>query len=296
MKTKYFSMYGNAVDKNGLTHVVTILGELTKTSEVNTHIEETKLVCEDGTPTNKVATVITPYRQLKRTLKLSFSICNPEDTFNEEVGKAVAKRRIKHGDIIGSVTSNNITMLNDDQCNWILFGELKYVTQNIDKYLPENTTDTVEEVNDTVEDDNVDATDKEETDNVETENEVEATEEDGLNDGWDDMEKYKISDNEYDLTNATNDEIAKLRGIKDIVDIGDNKEVKYYAGGEEVKDSADEEVKDEDDIFKTVLSRLYDSEEEGRKLVDEIHKLKEEFNDKTKDPFLKLLFNNPFIK
>lgn len=287
MKTKYFSMYGNAVDKNGLTHVVTILGELTKTSEVNTHIEETKLVCEDGTPTNKVATVITPYRQLKRTLKLSFSICNPEDTFNEEVGKTVAKRRIKHGDIIGSVTSNNITMLNDDQCNWILFGELKYITQNIDKYLPENTTDTVEEVNDTIEDDNFDAADEEETDNVETENEVEATEEDGLNDGWADMEKYKVSDNEYDLTNATNDEIAKLRGIKDVADIGDN---------EEVKDAADEEVKDEDDILKTVLSRIYGSEEEGRKLIDEFRKLKEEFNDKTKDPFLKLLFNYPFIK
>lgn len=134
MKTKIYSMYGKAVDANGAEHIVTVVGQFEQTKEYTENVEPLCWVDDNNKPRSGV--MVYPIRKLKRTLKLGYSICHPNDTFNKEEGIRIAQSRIKHGNYIGEVSSNNCTMLNDDSNNMLVFSELNYITKNIDKYLP----------------------------------------------------------------------------------------------------------------------------------------------------------------
>lgn len=132
MSRKIYSMYGTAVDKNGQSHVVTVVGEYTtkkevelKTSDVNVEVTEDKFV-------QGIMTL--PRKQMIRTLRYAYAICNPEDEFNEQEGVRLATKRIKNNPL-GELTTKYVTSLCKDQIELILFGELKYIIENIDKFI-----------------------------------------------------------------------------------------------------------------------------------------------------------------
>lgn len=132
MSRKIYSIYGTAVDKDGQSHVVTVVGEYTtkkevelKTSDVNVEVTEDKFV---------QGVITLPRKQMTRTLRYAYSICNPEDEFNAQEGVRLATKRIKKNPL-GELTTKYVTSLCKDQIEIILFGELKYIMKNIDKFI-----------------------------------------------------------------------------------------------------------------------------------------------------------------
>ena len=69
-------------------------------------------------------------------MTIGFSICHPEDEFNEQEGINVAKRRIREGEDVGSIFTWNVTMLTKDAIEAELKCKLAYICQHIDDYIP----------------------------------------------------------------------------------------------------------------------------------------------------------------
>lgn len=131
--SKTFSMWAEATDENGAKHIVTMVGEFTQKKVEKPSVDE--IIMDE---THKKGVLITTNKVKERTLKYAFSICHPDDTFNEEMGKRIALRRLKK-DPLGVLKSENITCLCEDQCKLIVFGELQHVVKNIDHYLVKMT-------------------------------------------------------------------------------------------------------------------------------------------------------------
>ena len=72
----------------------------------------------------------------KFTLTLSKAICHPDDAFNEEKGVQLAIKRIKKGEDIGKLTTEEYTMLTPDHCQMIVDHKAKYIANNYKHYLP----------------------------------------------------------------------------------------------------------------------------------------------------------------
>lgn len=125
--SKIFSMWAEAFDVNGGKHIVTIVGEFTQKNVPTTEVHR-------DTNGNVVATTLVESKKKERSLMYACSICHPDDTFNEEVGKHVALRRVRKNPM-GGMTTDMITTLCEDQCKLILFGELQHVVNNIDHYI-----------------------------------------------------------------------------------------------------------------------------------------------------------------
>ena len=129
MRTKYYSLFGEAFDKTGRSHVVTVVGEYTQFKE--DFVEEVDMLTEDGVNCK----VLKPIKKQKRVLKLAYSICHPEDDFDKEEGIKVAKRRLKQGNTIGELSSYDFTMLNPDQCEMMVLNEVGHIIKHIDTYI-----------------------------------------------------------------------------------------------------------------------------------------------------------------
>lgn len=121
---KIYTAYGTATDKNGVDHVVTVVGELTK--ERKSIFEVTQVSHNQELTTHR--------RITERKLTFGHSICNPEDEFNEEEGIRVAKRRVRKNPN-GSLYSTDTTMLTEDACNMYVIHKLMYIIQHIDKFI-----------------------------------------------------------------------------------------------------------------------------------------------------------------
>lgn len=133
-RIKYYHLYGNAVDCFGENHVVTVVGKLEQGSEkvsvvggLRAKVSKTSVI--DGI-------VIYPTKKLQKKLTIGMAICHPTDEFDEEYGVSVAKSRIKDGRDIGSIYTNDITMLTEDAIMSELLVKLQHITDNIDDYIP----------------------------------------------------------------------------------------------------------------------------------------------------------------
>jgi hypothetical protein len=124
MKEKFYSMWAKATDKNGADHFITIVGKFTQ-KKVNTTI-----VSQVGD-----GTLFTDKKFTTRNFAIGRAICDPRDTFSVEKGREIATKRIEKGETIGELSSQDVTMLNDDMCNLLVLNELKYSVQNIDKFI-----------------------------------------------------------------------------------------------------------------------------------------------------------------
>lgn len=134
MKQKFYHMHGKTTDQNGQEHIVTIVGEYTQYTDHDVEVKSINV----HTDYNRVedSILIQNKNQKMRKLRYAYSICHPHDvpTFNEEVGVAIAKRRIKDNPL-GELTTTFRTTLCEDQIQLILFGELKHVMDNVDKFI-----------------------------------------------------------------------------------------------------------------------------------------------------------------
>ena len=132
MKEKIYSIHETATDKDGLKHEVTIVGVCTQQKELNKVHKTVQIPVNENKSVDGVLSFLRPIT--KRNLKYGFSICHSEDTFNEEIGKKLALKRAKTSPM-GELETKYITTLCKDQINLILYGELKHIINNIDKYI-----------------------------------------------------------------------------------------------------------------------------------------------------------------
>lgn len=136
MSKKLYSMYGTATDAQGQKHIVTVVGEFESTKEEVVRNED---VIIDVTPKKAVDGKLTyTVKKPIRKLTYAYSICHPSDTFNEQTGIDIAKSRLKDNPM-GVLTSPYVTCLCKDQIELILFGELKFIMNNIDRFLDKLT-------------------------------------------------------------------------------------------------------------------------------------------------------------
>ena len=72
---------------------------------------------------------------IPKCVRLGISICNPEDTFNEQVGlfKAVSRARNTTTKVL---FTTEIGLIGTDMVNGLLEQEVKHVQQNPGKYIP----------------------------------------------------------------------------------------------------------------------------------------------------------------
>ena len=134
-KTKIFHLYDKAFDKDGVGHMVTVVGKLVqsyKPLEVETDMDV------EVRPGSIVKGKLKfSKKTLHRELSVGLAICHPTDKFDEAEGVRIALGRINRGDDIGKVETRSVTMLTDDLVMAELFGKLHYIKENIDAYLPD---------------------------------------------------------------------------------------------------------------------------------------------------------------
>ena len=134
MKTKFYSLWHEAIDANGEKHYVTVVGKFTQNYIPKPITQEVPVEVKPGTTVNGKLTF--NKRTLHRTLTVGVSICHPADEFDEEFGVELAKARIERGQDAGKIETNNVTMITEDLIMAELLGKLTFICNNIDDYLP----------------------------------------------------------------------------------------------------------------------------------------------------------------
>lgn len=135
-KPKFYHVYGQTKTDDGERHIVTIVGKLEQTRDLN---EITETVEVEGKPNQFIKGELKyKVKQLKRKLTLGMSICHPTDTFDEEVGVEIAKKRIENGYELGSLETNNVTMLTEDAIMAELMVKLNHILLHIEEYVSED--------------------------------------------------------------------------------------------------------------------------------------------------------------
>lgn len=133
-KEKFYHAWAKATSSNGDEHYVTVVGKFEQSRK--------EKIVQDVVPVetkpNTIVDGILTYgvKNLNRKLTLGVSICHPSDTFNEEIGINIAKRRINRGQDLGQIETSNITMLTEDAIMAEILVKLNHIVENIDEFLP----------------------------------------------------------------------------------------------------------------------------------------------------------------
>ena len=133
-KEKFYHAWAKATSSNGDEHYVTVVGKFERSRK--------EKIVQDVVPVetkpNTIVDGILTYgvKNLNRKLTLGVSICHPSDTFNEEIGINIAKRRINRGQDLGQIETSNITMLTEDAIMAEILVKLNHIVENIDDFLP----------------------------------------------------------------------------------------------------------------------------------------------------------------
>ena len=132
-RVKYYSVYSKVYDSEGQMRYVTVVGKLEQTRE---HVYQQEVVPVETKPHKFVNGILTyKDKRLKRKLTMSMAICHPTDEFSEEMGVRVAKRRIKNGEVLGSIETSDVTMLTEDAVMGELLVKLNHICTNIESYV-----------------------------------------------------------------------------------------------------------------------------------------------------------------
>jgi len=133
MKTKFSSLWAEAIDANGEKHFITVVGKFEQNYFPKEITEEVPVEVKPGTIVRGKLTF--NKRTLHRKLTIGISICHPLDEFDEEFGVELAKARIEKGQDAGSIETNDVTMLTEDAIQAELLTKLLYVKTHIDDYV-----------------------------------------------------------------------------------------------------------------------------------------------------------------
>ena len=133
-KIKYYHRSGEVTLKNGTKRMITIVGKFEQRRKPTVVTED---VIVNVFPGKYVDGAVAFTRKiLERKFTLGLAICAPGDEFNEEYGIKLAKKRINQGIDLGTVYTNDVTMLTKDACEAELENKFKFVSANLEKYLP----------------------------------------------------------------------------------------------------------------------------------------------------------------
>lgn len=133
-KIKYYHRSGEVTLKNGTTRKVTIVGKFEQTRKPTTIVEDAIVDVYPGKYVD--GTLMFSRKILERKFTIGMAICAPSDKFDEEYGIKLAKKRIKQGINLGTVYTNDVTMLTKDACEAELENKFKFISKNLEKYLP----------------------------------------------------------------------------------------------------------------------------------------------------------------
>ena len=140
MAEKFYHICGRAYDDDGKMHIVTVVGKVKQGSEkVDVKLDTDYIpifVNRNGheVKTNDIS-ISFKEKRFSRELEIGVSICHPLDKFDEEIGVRIAKRRIKNGNIIGTLKTNDLSMLTQDGVYAELLVKLNHIKDNIEKYI-----------------------------------------------------------------------------------------------------------------------------------------------------------------
>lgn len=140
MAEKFYHICGRAYDDDGKMHIVTVVGKVEQGSEkVDVKLDANDIpifVNKNGydIQANDIS-INFKDKRFSRKLEIGVSICHPLDKFSEETGVRIAKRRIKNGDIIGTLKTNDLSMLAQDGVYAELLVKLNHIKDNIEKYI-----------------------------------------------------------------------------------------------------------------------------------------------------------------
>lgn len=140
MAEKFYHICGRAYDDDGKMHIVTVVGKVEQGSEkVDVKLDANDIpifVNKNGydIQANDIS-INFKDKRFSRKLEIGVSICHPLDKFSEETGVRIAKRRIKNGDIIGTLRTNDLSMLTKDGVYAELLVKLNHIKDNIEKYI-----------------------------------------------------------------------------------------------------------------------------------------------------------------
>lgn len=134
MSKKYFHVYGKTTIDDGSERIVTIVGKFEQTRKKKEIKEDTEVELLNG---NFIRGELKyNVKMLNRKLTLGMSICHPYDKFDEEIGVEIAKRRIEQGQDLGSIETNDVTMLTEDAIFAEMMTKLNHVLNNMKDYIP----------------------------------------------------------------------------------------------------------------------------------------------------------------
>ena len=140
MAEKFYHICGRAYDDDGKMHIVTVVGKVEQGSEkVDVKLDANDIpifVNKNGydIQANDIS-INFKDKRFSRKLEIGVSICHPLDKFDEETGVRIAKRRIKNGDIIGTLRTNDLSMMTQDGVYAELLVKLNHIKDNIEKYI-----------------------------------------------------------------------------------------------------------------------------------------------------------------
>lgn len=128
MKEKHYFTQAVGTDSNGVEHKIVVCGvwnQLKEKVEVSNDV-----VLEFGVR----GKILHPKTILCKSFSMGYAICSPEDEFSLEEGKKIALSRAKKKPI-GKLGTLDFSMLNEDQCQALIFAEALHITKNIDSYI-----------------------------------------------------------------------------------------------------------------------------------------------------------------
>ena len=136
MKTKWYHVYGKTTASDGKERVVTIVGKFEQSRKPQEFTERVDIeTLKGGFVQGELKYKL---KTLKRKLTLGLSICHPLDKFDEEVGVEIAKSRINKDINLGSIETNDVTMLTEDAIFAELMVKLNHIIENVDEYVGED--------------------------------------------------------------------------------------------------------------------------------------------------------------
>lgn len=132
-KAKFYHFIADAFDSKGKKHTITLVGKFEQFNEKVTNIRGVPV--ETDNRKKVMGTLKFETKQMTRRLTIGYAICNPNDTFDENVGIRIAKSRIEKGNDVGSIETHSVTMLTKDAIAMELLTKLQHISNNIDDYI-----------------------------------------------------------------------------------------------------------------------------------------------------------------
>jgi hypothetical protein len=131
---KKYHNYKEVVDKNGVSHIVLVYGEVTENEHLYgyapvTFTRKGRAIKTVGEPV--IIDTLNKFRSPLKQFNMGYAICNNTDKFNEEYGIKVAKRRFAKSPL----STQNGTFLNVDMIRSIVDNELDYICENIEHFM-----------------------------------------------------------------------------------------------------------------------------------------------------------------